>query len=258
MAAATKKLRLGPSGPPVALVEGDQSFVFPERVDCSVNCAYVEGPYSANPVLHSRSGGNTAGGFNGGGLGNKTMLGYRVGNGLSLSQVVSVEYTWRNLNPGTSGLPVYANFVIDVNGNGTAYKIAVIDPAAAPGLNLCTTVTNADGSFTTTWLAASNNVLLVNGLLNPPLPPGGPGFVPPTIPGAPLPGGWPSNSYSFASILAPGAYPNAKLAEAASGDGGLPKSPNKTPALMLITGDSINQIIRAFRLSDVKFNGVAI
>jgi hypothetical protein len=27
---------------------------------------------------------------------------------------------------------------------------------------------------------------------------------------------------------------------------------------MLITGDSINQIIRAFRLSDVKFNGVLV
>jgi len=38
----------------------------------------------------------------------------------------------------------------------------------------------------------------------------------------------------------------------------LPKAPNKTPPLMLITGDSINQIIRAFRLSDVKFNGVRV
>jgi hypothetical protein len=240
---ATKKIRQGPSGPPVAIPEGgDQTFVFPGRVDCSVNSAYVELPYSAHPVLHARSGGNAAGGFNGGGLGNKCILGYRAGNGLPLSQVVSFEYTWLDLNPGTSGLPVYANLLIDVNGNGTAYKIAVIDPASPPALNTGSTVVNPDGSRTTTWLSASNNVLVVNGLLNPPLPPGGPGFVPPTVPGAPLPGGWPSNSYSFAAILA---------------DGGLPVSPNKTPALMLVTGDSINQIIRAFRLSGVKLNGVA-
>jgi hypothetical protein len=173
---------------------------------------------------------------------------------MPLGDVKSFEYTWLDLNPATTGFAVYVNLVIDVNGDGSAYKIGVVDPAALPALNIATTVTNPDGSFTTTWNAGAQNMLLVNGLLNPPLPPGGPGFVPPTVPGAPLPGGWPSNSYSVAAILA--AYPNARLAQAASGDGGMPRSPNKTPALVLATGDSGNQIIRAFRLSNVKLNGV--
>jgi len=235
---------------------GGGAFEMFSRVDCSVNAAYVESPYSRTPVLHTRSSGQVAGGYNGGGVGNKSILGFRVGNGLPLGQLQRIEYTWLDLNPAMSGFATYANLIIDVNGDGSAYKIAVIDPASLPGLNNGTTVTNPDGSHTTTWLGASNNVLLVNGLLNPPLPPGGPGFVPPTVPGGPLPGGWPSNSYSIAAILA--AYPNAKLAEASSGDGGLPRAPNTTPAFLLATGDSNNQVIRAFLLSNVKFNGAVV
>jgi hypothetical protein len=187
-------------------------------------------------------------------------LGYRVGNGLPLSQLVSLEWTWFDLNPATSGLPVYSNLVIDVYGNGTFFKIGVIDPASPALLNNGSTVLNPDGSRTTTWLGASNNLLIVNGL-SAAVPAPGPPYVPPDVQGAAPPtygftAGWPSSSYSLATIL--GAYPNATLAEASSLDGGLPKAPNKTPAFMLITGDSINQIIRAFRLSDVKFNGVRV
>lgn len=252
----TTRLRRSPSGPEVVVSSGDDAFVVPERVDCSVNSAYVELPYSLHPVLHTRSGGNPAGGYNGGGTGNKCILGFAAFNLLPLGDLETIEYTWLDLNTATSGLPCYANLVIDVNGDGTAYRIGVIDPASLVGLNNGTTVSNADGSFTTSWDAATQNLILVNGLPVPPLPPGGPGFVPPTVPGAPLPGGWPSNSYSVAAILA--AYPNARLAQASSGDGGLPKAPNKTPAFMLITGDSLNQLIRAFRLSDVRLNGVAV
>lgn len=232
-------------------------FAFQNRVDCSVNSAHVESPYTAMPVLHAQSGGNTAGGYNGGGTGNKTILGYRVGNGLPLGSLVSLEWTWLDLNPATSGLPVYANLVIALNGlvGSAPYKIAVIDPASAPVLNNGATVTNLDGSFTTTWLGASMNLLIVNGLASPGFAVGPP-FVTPTVIGAPLPGGWPSNSYSLADILA--AYPAATLIEASSLDGGLPKAPNKTPPFLLVTGDSTNQIIRAFRLSDVKFNGALV
>lgn len=230
--------------------------MFPDRVDCSVNSAHVESLYGKAPVLHAQPGGNVAGGFNGGGLGNKCILGFRVGNLLPLGSLSGFKYTWRDLNPATPGIATYVNLVLDVNGNGSAYKIAVVDPASPPGLGNGTTVTNPDGTKTTTFDAATMNLLIVLGLPVPPLPPGGPGFVPPTVPGAPLPGGWPSNSWSIAAILA--AYPACRLAEASSLDGGLPKAPNTTPAFMIITADSINMLVRAFRITDIEFNGVAI
>jgi hypothetical protein len=235
-------------------------FTFQNRVDCSVNSAHVEAPYTVLPVLHAQSGGNTAGGYNGGGTGNKSILGFRVGNGLSLSLLSSIEWTWLDLNPATSGLPVYANLVIDVYGDGSVFKIGVIDPSALPVLNNGNTVLNLDGSRTTTWLGASDNILIVNGL-SAAVPAAGPPYVPPDVQGAAPPtygftGGWPASSYKLSTIL--GAYPNATLAEANSLDGGLPKSPNKTPALLLVTGDSTNQIIRAFRLSNVRFNGALV
>jgi hypothetical protein len=241
---------------------GASDFAFQNRVDCSVNSAHVESTYAALPVLHAQSGGNTAGGYNGGGTGNKSILGFRVGNGLSLSLLSSIEWTWFDLNPATSGFPVYANLVIALNGplGSQINKILVIDPASAPVLNNGTTITNPDGSFTTTFLAASMNVLVVNGLAMSGVSPGPP-FVmpdqpPALIPPFGLPAGWGSVSYSLATILAN--YPAATLVEVSSGDGGLPKAPNKTPPFMLITGDSGNQIIRAFRLSNVRFNGALV
>ena len=220
----------------------------------SVNAAYVEAPYSSAPILHTRSAGNVAGGFNGGGTGNKAILGFKVGAGLPLGSLLGVQWTWRDLNVQPSAALCFANLVLDVNGNGTAYKIGVVDPSSLAALNNGTTVTNGDGSKTTTWLAVSMNLLIVGDLPVPPLPPGGPGFIAPDVNlGGPLGTGWPSHSYSVATIL--GAYPSAKFGQAATGDGGLPKSPNETPAFMLVGGDSANQSVRAFRLTDVSFNG---
>jgi len=238
---------------------GGSDFSFPNRVDCSVNSAHVESPYSIMPVLHAQSGGNAPGGYNGGGTGNKCMLGYRVGNGLPLGALTSIEWTWKDLNPATSGLAVYANLVLALNGppGSAVYKIAVIDPASLPALNNGSTVTNLDGSFTTTFLGASMNLLIVNALSVPGTAIGAP-FVPPTVSLAPLPptSNWGSNSYSISAILA--AYPGATLIEASSGDGGLPVAPNVTPPFILVTGDSTNQRIRAFKLSNVKFNGADV
>jgi len=240
---------------------GGPAFTFPNRIDCSVNSGSVESPYSDTPVLHAQSGGHVAGGYNGGGVGNKSILGFIVGNFLPLAALTSIVWTWKDLNSPTPGLNVYANLVCDINGDGSAYKILVVDPSSLPILNNGTTVTNGDGSKTTTFLAASMNVLVVQGLPVPPLPPGGPGFIAPDeppalIPPYGLPGGWPGVSYKISTILA--AYPAARLAIASSGDGGMPKAPNKTPPFMLVTGDSTNQLIRAFRLSNVTFNGVAV
>ena len=270
------RLTSAPSGPPFVGALGDvlvcqggdqwapgpggggASFAFPGRVDCSVNNARVAELYSAAPVLHTQPSVNAAGAYNGGGVGNKSIIGYRVGNLLPLGSLVSLAWTWRDLNVATPSVPAscYANLILDVNGNGTAYKIGVVDPSSLAVLDQGTTIALPDATFTHTWLAASNNLLIVNGLDVPPLPPGGPGFVPPTVPGAPLPAGWTSNSYSVAAILA--AYPACRLAEASSLDGGLPKAPNTTPAFLLIAGDSTNARIKAFRLTGVAFNGALV
>ncbi len=235
---------------------------FARRIDHSVNNARVDEMYTATPVLRASSGGNAVGGFNGGGVGNKCILGIDVGT-VPLAALSTIEYTFRDLNFGIepSGSPPlpYLNLVLDVNGDGSAFKLASIDPSFGPPLLAnCTVVTNLDGSKTVTFNAASNNLLVVLGLPVPPLPPGGPGFVPPTqttnpVPPYGLPGAWQSASYSIGAILA--AYPNARLAPGATGDGGMPKTPNVTLGMMVILGDSTNQIEQAWLLSTVLFNG---
>lgn len=249
----------GIPNPPFA---GGNGSLFLNRVVCAINNGSVENPYSASPILHTQPGGNVAGGYNGGGVGNKVLLGFRVGNLLPLGSLNTLAWTWKNLNPDQPvGLVVYANLVLDINGDGSAYKILSIDPASLPALNVGTTVTNVDGSKTTTW-NKTQNVLVVLGLLEPPPTPAPPNqFVPPTLPlgGIPpygLPAGWNGVSYSIASILA--AYPSARLAVASSLDGGMPKAPNVTPAFMLGSGDSNNNIIQAFQVTNVLFNGVQV
>lgn len=221
---------------------GGGGFDFPNRVDLSVNSARVESANSVYPMLHTQTGGNTAGGYNGGGLGNKSILGIDVGNGLPLGQLKTVAYTWLNAAPFIASFPVYANLVVDINGDGSVYKIFVIDPSVNPALNVTTNVTNPDGSVTTTFDAATNYVQVVN-------------FIPPVVPAVNLGPSWPSQSFRMSDILA--AYPNAVLRRAASGDGGLPNG-TVTPAFLLATGDSNNNTIRQFRLSAIKFNGVLV
>jgi len=230
---------------------------FLSRVDCSVNAAYVQDPYGATPILHTRSSGQVAGGYNGVGTGNKSILGFNVPT-TPLGSLQSLEYTWLSLNPTV--FSAYGNLILDVNGDGSAYRIAVIDPAFSPLLHNGTTVSNPDGSKTTKFNAATDALVIVNGLPGPPLPPGA-GFVPQTYDtGAPppLPGGWQHYSWSIPAILAPTAYPACRIIAAASGDNGLPKSPNVTPGFLLCTGDSNNQMIAAYKLSNVKFNGARV
>lgn len=227
-----------------------------KRSDQSVNSARVDNVYSTQPILRTQSAGNVAGGFNGPGTGNKAILGCRPFTfGIPLAAIVDFSFTFTDLL--ALGLTVYANWVLDLNGDQTAYAVGVIDPAATPGLLLGAATFNPDGSETWSW-NPTFNMMVVNGLKVPPNPPGGPGFVPPTItlPGPPLPVGWQNNSYSVADVLA--AYPACVVRAGDTLDNGLPKSPNSSYPFLFIAGDSTNQSQRAFQLKRLLLNTVPI
>jgi len=226
-------------------------FQFLNRGDFSVNKASVENAWSTTPVLKTQTGLNAAGGFNGGGTGNKSILGIDVANGALLATLVSVVYTWRPLVPYVfTPFQPYVNLIVELGLPAPAgFKILVIDPVALPALNTCTTVNNGDGTFTTTFLAAANFIQVVNDV--PGYPPGVPV---PAVNLAPL-GTWLNRSYTLASIVA--AYPLAAFRRVSSLDGGLPVA-TITPAMMLIGGDSGNNRIEAWELINIQFNGAPV
>ena len=223
-------------------------FTHLERGDFSVNCARVENAWSNDPVLHTQTRGPlVSGGYNGGGTGSKAILGVNVGDGLPLAALLSLSWSWRNMVPYVATpFGVYANLLVDLFGNGTVYKILVIDPSSVPALNNGTTVINVDGSKTTSINFATEWVLVV--LDVPGYPPGVPV---PAVNLAPA-GSWLNRSYRLADIAA--AYPLAVLRRAATGDGGLPIA-TVTPALLLCAGDSGNNRVHAMRVTEILLNG---
>ena len=229
---------------------GGNLFTRLQRGDFSVNAARVENAWSETPVLHTQTHGPSgAGGFNGGGGGAKSILGVDVGNGFALGALVSLSWTWLDLVPYVaSPLETYCNLIVDLFGNGSVYKVLVIDPASVPALNNGTTVTNGDGSRTTSILFSSQWVLVVNDV--PGYPPGVPAPAVNLAPG----GSWLSRSYRLADIAA--AYPLAVLRRASSLDGGLPIA-TVTPAMLLCCGDSANNRVQAFKIGGITFNGTS-
>ena len=218
-------------------------FIYPNRVDCSVNSGLVDNLYSAAPVLHTQTSGNVGGGFNDLlKIGNKSILGFRTANLLGLGTWSGFQYTWRNLSPAGSPFDVYTNLVVDINGNDTVYKIFVMDPNSNPVLDNGTTIINGDGSKTFTHVAGVNHFLVVNDLSG-------------VVPAISLGANWWEHGYALADVLA--VYPAARLREASSGDNGMPVL-TPTPAFMLVTGDSNNNRVHAQRLTNVQFNGIAV
>lgn len=239
--------------------------VFLTRIDHSVNAARVDSLYTVAPILRTRTSGGAAGGYNGAGTGNKSIMGCQVnsGSGVPLGSFGSLVYTYIDRQGGIepAALPPFANLVLDVNGDGSAFKLLVIDPSfGPPALDNCVVTPNLDGTTTVTFTVPANNFLVVNGLETPPLPPGGPGFVPPTFAVTPLPpyglpAAWQSASYSVAAILA--AYPSARIIEGATGDGGMPAATTTLP-LLIIAGSSDTNTEQAWQLTNVQFDGILV
>jgi hypothetical protein len=232
---------------------GDGSLDHPNRLDLSVNHARVSTPYNDVPVLQTSTGTNAVGAYNGGGKGNKSILGFKGLSGTPLGAITSIVFDWMPLSISPP-VPIlfYINLVVDLGG-GNGIRIFVIDtdPAITGPLNSGTVTSPAPGVLRMTHLTALNFVQVVNAF----------GPIPPAIAPAPVSvaagspvGPWPASSFSYSAILA--AFPLAKLIDASSGDGGLPKAPTVTPALMLIQGDSSNLQMRASAMLSMKVNGV--
>lgn len=222
---------------------GGDTLAFLNRVDCSVNSANVSNAYGARPILQIRTGGNVAGGFNGIGLGNKSILGFSGFDGIALSTLTSFSYRWRDMAPGNSPFLPYANLVVDINGNDTVYKIFVMSVPGPVGSNPFSIIVNGDGTTTYTHIFGSNDLQVVND-------------IPPVVPYINVGVPWQSHSYRLSDILA--SYPSARLRDIASGDAGLPKSPAITPSFLLIQGDSNTNRIGGTALYEVFFNGTQV
>jgi hypothetical protein len=223
---------------------GGAGFTFPGRADCSVNSGRVDGANSDAPILRTLTAAPLAGGYNGGGTGSKSILGIDAGHLLPLGALASFAWTSKNLMPyNPAPWPLgYVNFLLDVNGNGTLWKVLVVDPQSPPALLAGVQTPHLDGSVTVSWTQAANLVLIVNDL-------------PPVVPTVSLGPTWPNHGYTLASILA--SYPAARLSRANTLDGGLPKA-QTLPPFLVINGDSTSNRTIATRVPSVVLNGIQV
>jgi hypothetical protein len=231
---------------------GDMLQAFPNRIDLSVNNASVDNAQSASPVMITRTGTNPVGAYNGGGLGNKAILGIHGFNLTPLSALLSVEINWKEVDPAiVPATQPYVNLIVEPDPVGApgVYRIFAIDNG------LCFAATSLGGGrWNYIWHSA------------PPIPVTGPNAIkvvgpkfpntfPPVVPyivNGPV---WPSQGFRVSDILA--AYPNCRLVDASSGDGGLPKS-TETPAVLVVIGDSNNTIMTSRLIEQIKINGILV
>lgn len=250
-----------------------------DRRNHSVNGASIE-HYAApsgttGPILRTNTNVNPAGGYTGGGTGNKAILGHRLSAPLLVSALSTIEFSVEHLTPevGVAGNAIpFVNLVVELDPTGPhagIYTIFSMMSRDFPLLNLGAFV-DAPPIYTVTWDAALHYAQVVSdrGLYrsslplpawDPPFPAAGPPgqFVVPAVGvgGDPPAGSWTSRAYTMASILA--FYPSARIVNANSLDGGTPKL-TITAGLMLALGDSANVKQNAVRLLDFKLNGVAV
>lgn len=229
----------------------------PNRRDHSVNGGAVDDFTKTPCILRTNTNVNNAGAFNGGGIGNKGILGHFLTAPLLLSALARVQLDYELLAPenGTGPLRVpYLNAIVEFDPAGApgVYSVLVFgDPNSPPALNLGVFSSLGGDKYRTVWTAANYvSVVVFKGTLINSLAPGIP---PATIPpDATVGAAWPNNSYSIPTLLAQ--YPNARIVNASSGDGGLPKN-TITAGLLAILGDSGTVIQNAVRINAWLLNG---
>jgi hypothetical protein len=240
---------------PVPLPPDDDSggalVLFPNRLDVSVNKSNVDNAQSQFPVLTTRTGTNPVGAFNGGGLGNKALLGLKGYDKFLLTGLAALEFTWNDLYGDVSlGALPYVNLVVEYDPVGApgVFKIFVITLALVPtSVNSFTQTILGPTRYKYSYVAAINTIQVVW--------PGVVGFPPvvPVVNNGPL---WFDQAFKMSDILA--AYPNARLRDASSLDGGLPKDPTITPSILFIIGDSNNILYNTKLIEQIKVNGVIV
>jgi hypothetical protein len=229
-------------------------------LNLAVNAASADlfAPPSADNYVVLRTGArsNAAGAYNGGGAGNKAILGVLGFNGLPIADLVSLSYTWENLlGPGgpffipPSGPSVqtpYLNLVVDFGGDIRVLALCDDSLNGAISNSIGSYLNNGSNVMTYSW-DSSMNALIV--LAPPNAVPGG------VAPAVSVGAAWPENSYRWSDLVA--ANPGAVLIDAFPADGGLPAGA-VVPAVLLVSGDSGNVVKSGKRIAEFSVNGDSV
>lgn len=227
--------------------------MFPDRVDLSVNGAFVEAFQSAKAILRTQTNVNPAGGFTGGGTGNKAILGNLGFDNFPLSGLQTLRWRQKNLTPQqpyTTPLDGYMNLVVELDPSGSPgnYSLFSLCMDSGPVINIGVATTPAPNELQLDWDVAANYTQVV-------LDKGVAGVVAPVVGVPGPPNTWPSRSYRVQDILT--AYPNARLRNANPADGGMPKN-TIVAAVLRNMGDSGTVTIAQRLLMEWRFNGILI
>lgn len=201
--------------------------------DLSVNqaSAAYEGAPTFALRLRTEAGSNDAGGFNGGGTGNKSIAGAAGYDEAPLAGFADLAFETRGI---AGPLTPYFNVIVDLDcGNGdTPLVLVVADTTAATG-----PVDLGEGISRYEWAANAAQWRAVGGL------------------GDLLPSHIATEAGKLSDVVF--AYPAACLRDANTGDGGLPAGV-VTPAVLVILGDSNNtaeqeQWVTAVEIGTVRY-----
>lgn len=233
-----------------------------DRQDQSVNGASAPGLYSSSQFyLQTSTQVNAAGGFNGGGIGNKSVAAFTGFDGLRLDDLIlPLDYTRRDLTPNsgspwTSFINVVVEFepvlspgvfkILSINSTDSVAIPGAGTPAGNPGSLIPTTL--SPGVERRFWDPFVNIVEVVGGL-------GGLTVIAPVD--YSTGGGWFNEGYLMSNLLAN--YPNAVIRNAATSDGGLMADPIDNGGLMLVEGDSSTAFFSLLRIESFSFNGTTL
>jgi hypothetical protein len=232
--------------------------------DYSVNAAAADLLSPGEACLRTGSRTNAAGAYNGGGVGNKAILGAWGFGGLPMGSLLSASFKWENhLGPGgpnyippTGAVVVtpYMNLIVDFGGGDLRILVLASDQLPAAVSAVIGSYLNVANTLTYSWTSA-----LAVAIVNAP-PNAVPGAVPPLVSVGPT---WLDNAYSFAALVA--ANPAAVLVDAfpanallfPTGDGGAPVGAIM-PAAWLVSGDSGNVTKSGKRILSWKINGTEL
>jgi hypothetical protein len=247
---------------------------FSSIIDLSVNAAGVDLCWKdalGKPTCVMRTGAlvNTAGAFNGGGVGNKSILGARnILKGKPISSLLGTSFKWENLlgpagqfyNPPqpSTMVDLYMNLLIDFDPLGVhdLRYLVICDSSGVPAIANATGIYSNPGGLNTldySW-NPTLDVLIVNAPPNPV-----PGGVPVNISTGPS---WLNNTYKWSALVA--ANPTAIFVDAfpatfgtPNGDGGAPAGAI-IPAISLTSGDSGTVIKSGKHILEWLVNGINV